>query len=107
MSQLAVSDDSPMLTGPNITVFTARAWVNYSCEAVEDIVDPAQEVSRLFALRPEPRLAPFPGGSPEKRTLKMGEKIDAANFSPDAAARAANRGAPDTMCRYVGELLVK
>jgi HK97 family phage major capsid protein len=45
----AVSDDSPTLSGPTLTLYTVRAWVQASFEAFEDIVDLAGEVSKLFA----------------------------------------------------------
>jgi HK97 family phage major capsid protein len=45
----AVSDDSPTLVQPSITVFTARAYVNASFEAFEDIADIGNEVGKLFA----------------------------------------------------------
>lgn len=64
--------------------------------------------SRLFLLRPEaPPTTPFPGGSPGKRTPTMGERIDAAKFSPDAAKDLAARGEKEYPCRYLGEVLVK
>jgi len=45
----AVSDDSPTLVQPSLTVFTGRAWVNASFEVFEDVQDLATEVGSLFA----------------------------------------------------------
>jgi len=74
----------------------------------EAFVQPvASMASRLFFLRPEAKPStPFPGGSPEKRTPHMGEQIDAAKFSPDAAEEIARRGEKQYSCRYLGELIV-
>lgn len=43
-----VSDDSPELAGPSIPVYTARAFVQASIEAVEDLVGVAETVGSLF-----------------------------------------------------------
>jgi HK97 family phage major capsid protein len=45
----AVSDDSPTLVQPSITIFTGRAYVNASFEAFEDIADIAGEIGTMFA----------------------------------------------------------
>jgi hypothetical protein len=75
-------------------------------EAFDKVI--GSQASGLYALRPEPRPAiPFPGGSPVKRTPTIGEKIDAAKFSPDAAEQLKKRSEKSYICRYVGELLVK
>lgn len=63
--------------------------------------------SGLYALRPAAQLPPFPGGSPVTRTPTIGQTIDAATYSPDAAKQLAARGEKEYSCRYVGELLVK
>jgi hypothetical protein len=77
-----------------------------SQEAFDQVI--GSMASRLFAFRPEvPPKTPFPGGSPVKRTPTMGERIDAAKFSPDAAEQAAARGEKEYSCHYLGELLVK
>lgn len=75
-------------------------------EAFDKVI--GSQAAGLYALRPETRPAtPFPGGSPVKRTPSVGEIIDAAKFSPDAAKQLTARGEKGFTCRYVGELLVK
>lgn len=44
----AVSDDSPTLASPNITIFMGRAYIQASYEAFEDLADMAQNVAETF-----------------------------------------------------------
>ena len=44
-----VSEDSPTLVGPSLTVFMARAFVQASYESIEDITDLPTEVSKMLA----------------------------------------------------------
>jgi hypothetical protein len=75
-------------------------------EAFDKVI--GSQASGLYALRPDARsVIPFPGGSPVKRTPTIGEQIDAAKFSSDAAEQLKKRGEKGYICRYVGELLVK
>lgn len=74
-------------------------------EAFSQVV--GSDVCRLFAVPLETELPAFPGGSPTRRPPRMGETIDAAKFSPEAAKQLAASNQTELRCRYVGELLVK